>query len=88
MNKLAPILLGAVIAAPLVSAADAPQWPSGVSKKDDPQLLAFYKAQCAQYADQNGFSGEKRDAYLAKCQEDMPAIFPVGYASGGGGGGE
>ena len=88
MNKLAWILLGAVAAAPVASAADGPVWPSGVRQKDDPTLLAFYGAQCAQYADRNGLTGEKRDAYLAQCRQNMPAIFPVGSAEGGGGGGE
>ncbi len=88
MQKFALAVLSAAVAAPLVYAADGPVWPSGATKKDDPQLLAFNDAQCAQYADKNGLTGEKRDTFLAKCLKDIPAVFPVGAAEGGGGGGE
>jgi hypothetical protein len=78
----------AVSLAAVPAGAGQPVWPAGAQKKDDPRVLAFYDGQCARYADQNGLSGEKRDAFMSSCLASIPAVFPVGYAEGGGGGGE
>jgi hypothetical protein len=51
-------------------------------------VLAFYDGLCGRYADDNGLRGTERDAYLANCRADMPAVFPVGYDEGSSGGGE
>jgi hypothetical protein len=87
MYRFISICVAAALAAPVVSFAAEPVWPGGAKKSDDPRVVAFYDGMCAKWADQNGLTGEKRDAYLTKCQADAPAIFPVGYGGGGGGGG-
>jgi hypothetical protein len=88
MKKPVWVFLAVLLAAPTVFAADAPVWPSGVAAKNDPALIAFYGAQCNQYADRNGLTGKQREAYLTECGSAMQKVFPVGYAPGGGGGGE
>jgi hypothetical protein len=88
MKRILILALAGAIAAPVVWAAKGPQWPAGAEDKNDPQVLAFYDGMCAQYADNHGLSGADRDAFLTKCRADIPAVFPVGYAEGGGGGGE
>ena len=88
MNRFVSIVVAAALAAPVVSFGAEPAWPAGAQKKDDPRVLAFYDGMCAQWADQNGLTGKKRDAYLAKCRTDAGEVYPVGYAQGGGGGGE
>jgi hypothetical protein len=81
--------LAVLVAAPAGYAADdKPVWLAGAQKKDDPRVLAFYDAQCAQYADRNALTEkEGREAFVAKCRESIAGVFPVGYAVGGGGGG-
>jgi hypothetical protein len=61
-------------------AADGPAWPEGVQKKDDPRILAFYDAQCAQWADGNGLAADARDAFIKKCRTDAAGTYPVGMA--------
>lgn len=69
-------------------AADAPTWPAGVMNKDDPRIQSFYEGMCDRYAEQADIQDGDRDAYLAQCRERIAKVFPVGYAKGGGGGGE
>jgi hypothetical protein len=88
MNRFISVCVAAALAAPVVSFGAQPVWPAGAHKKDDARVVAFNDGMCAQWADRNGLTGEKRDAYLTKCRADAPAIYPVGYAEGGGGGGE
>ncbi len=88
MNRILLISLAASIAPSLAFSAGQPTWPAGAQDTNDPRVLAFYDGTCAHYADQNGLTGVARDAYLTKCRTDMPEVYPVGYAQGGGGGGD
>lgn len=92
MNRIAVIsvlaCMAAAVSLPLSASTRSPQWPAGALDKDDPRVLAFYDGVCGRYADDNGLSGAQRDAYLANCRADMPAVFPVGYDEGSSGGGE
>jgi hypothetical protein len=88
MKRFALVLVAVAVAAPTVSFGDQPAWPAGAQKKDDPRVLAFYDGMCALWADQNGLTGEQRDAYLTKCRMDASAVFPVGYVEEDSGGGE
>jgi len=60
-------------------ATDKLQWPTGVQQESDTRVVAFYNAQCAEWADNNGLQGGARDGYIAKCLQEMPSIYPVGY---------
>ena len=60
-------------------AADKLQWPTGALNENDTRVVAFYNAQCAEWADGNGIAGGNRDGYIAKCIKEMPELYPVGY---------
>jgi hypothetical protein len=81
-------LMAAAVSSPSLASTSSSQWPAGTLDKEDPQVLAFYGGLCSRYADDNGLRDAEREAYLAKCRTAMPAVFPVGYEEGGGGGEE
>lgn len=82
--SLALLTLGAQAA---MASTPLPQWPAGATK-GDPRLQAFYDGMCAVYADRNDLAGADRDAFVKQCLGSIAKAFPVGYAAGGGGGGE
>lgn len=94
MNKLSWMFIGVALAAPVLSlAAESgmpaqPDWPAGVQDKNDPTIMAFYDGQCARYADRNDLTGDERQAFVSNCRSSISAVFPVGYAGGGDGGGD
>lgn len=63
----------------------AAPWPAGEMNPAAPTVLAFYEGQCSGWADKSHLKGAARDAYLADCLKDAPAIWPVGSDGGGGG---
>ena len=63
MNKLVFLFAGALISAPLFASTGQPVWPADAQEKNDSRVLAFYDAQCAQYADRNELSGDARQAF-------------------------
>ncbi len=87
MNKFALALVAAALAVPTVSFAESPVWPAGAQDKNDERVLAFYGGMCTNWADEHGLAGDEREAFLTKCRTDAPAVYPVGYAEGDGGGG-
>jgi len=84
MKKIALISLFTVFCAPAAYSSGSAVWPAEVIEKDDPGLMAFYDGQCAQYADQNGLTGEARQTYVQSCRSRMSDVFPAGQAEGGG----
>lgn len=71
------VVVGALfLTSGFVAAAD---FPTGTLNPDAPEVLAFYAATCAGYADEQGLSGDGRAAYLAKCAAEAPQIWTVGY---------
>ncbi len=63
-----------------------PEWPAGTMDENDPRVLAVYKAQCTQWAEENQLIGDAKTAYIANCQKDMPDMWPVGFEKSSGGG--
>ncbi len=58
-------------------------WPTtGIDPKAE-SVQQAYKAQCSEWAEENGLQGGDKDGYLSKCTLDMAAIWPVGYGESG-----
>jgi hypothetical protein len=82
------LLSGLLVSAAALSATEPAAWPAGAQDKQDPQVLAFYEAQCNKWADGQGLSAEQRGTYLQQCRVNAAMVYPVGYDLKSGGGGE
>ena len=73
----------AATSTPLLAAISEPQWPAGATNDNDPRVVAFYQAQCQQWATEGQMAGQNQSDYVAKCLTNAPSIWPVGQEQGG-----
>ncbi|MCB1734661.1 MAG: hypothetical protein H6981_05115 [Gammaproteobacteria bacterium] len=66
-------------------AANAATYPVGSQNESAPEVIAFYDAQCASYADLQALTGEARRAYLSNCNAQAKDVWPVGFEVSKGG---
>ena len=82
------LMSGLLVSAAALSATEPVAWPAGAQDKQDPRVLAFYEAQCNNWADGHGLPAEQRGAYLQQCRVSAAMVYPVGYDLKSGAGGE
>ena len=77
-RSFAAAALWALCAGAAVAASEGVTYPAGAASDTDDRVAAFYAGQCASFADQRGLTGSDRQDYIANCQANGPAIWPVG----------
>lgn len=76
MNKVPGLLF--LLLMFFVFMAQAAEWPADALDENDPNVIAYYKATCEQWAGEENLSGANRDEFIKGCVADAPQIWPVG----------
>jgi hypothetical protein len=80
MKRLALSAVPLLAAYGYALAADTlPAWPTDAADESDARVVAFYQAQCNQWATQAGRQGEDKQNYAKWCNQQMPNLAPVGF---------